>query len=383
MRVCYAINERIGGAGIGTPAYYACSALHAQGLLQQALSLGFQQIGHEQFAEKVRTVVPFGKLLSHCCFGLQQCVPSFPAYTIRNNIFDFLASKQIQACDVFHGWSGHCLLTIREAKQWDSISIVETGSTHLSYRTRLLQQEYRKHKVPYQPIEPAVMRKCLKEFSAADYILVNSSFSLQTYLKQGIAREKMLLIPRGVNVEKFSRKKRSYPERFTVLYVGLLNVRKGLPYLLQAWEQLDWKDATLVLAGPVTREGRLLLQRYASNPTIQVKGFVKDVAREYHHASVFALPTLEEGFAKATLEAMASGLPLITTMHAGSPARHGREGWIIPSRSVEKLKQALQYFKNHPEQIQKYGKRGEKMARAFTWENYKRNVLKTYRSLAP
>lgn len=379
MKVCYAVNEVIGGPGIGTPAYYACGALADKKWLQQALALGYKKIGRQDFA--VQRAVPFGKLCSNLSFGMRRLLPSFPAYTLRDNVFDAFAAKKLRQCDIFHGWNQHCLRMLHKAKKWDTTTIVERGSTHVDFQNAILQEEYRKYGVSFRPIEPAMMKKCRKEFALADYILVNSEFSRRTFLDAGIAADKLLLVHRGVEVEHFSAQANPRSEKFTVLFAGLISLRKGIQYLLEAWEQLNLPDAQLVLAGNSVPDGRAVLRKYAHIPSIVHKGFVADMRKEYRNASVFVLPSLEEGSAKVTFEAMAAWLPVITTPNSGSVIRNGKEGFIVPIRDAKALREKIQYFYDNRQDIAKFGKQGRALAKRYTWEHYQRDLLRFYQKV--
>ena len=380
MDVVYSINERIGAPGIGTPAYYVCSALAEHKYLKQALALGYLQIGRTNFAAKVERAVPFGKLVSNVAFGIRKFIPQFPAYTLRDNLFDYCAARKLQPSTIFHGWNQHCLFTMRKAKEAGTITIVERGSTHIKFQQRILQQEYRKYHLQFPPIEPAVVRKCLKEFSESDYLLVNSEFSRQSFIAEGIAKEKLLCVPRGVDYEKFAGK-RKRPEQFTLLFAGLISVRKGIPYILEAWKQLALPNAKLVLAGTLHPDAKAILAAYADDPSIEYRGFVADLRPEYRAASAFVLPTLEEGSAKVAFEAMAAGLPVITTPNSGSVVRHGKDGLIGPIRNVAALKQAIQRFARSETDCQQFGKRAQQHVRKCSWEAYKKNMIKIYKNL--
>ena len=381
MRVCYALNEVIGGAGIGTPAYYACGALAKQGWLHQALALGYRKIGQQEFGSRVERVVPGGKLISHLSFGMRELFHRFPAYTVRDSIFDALATRKLRPCDIFHGWNQHSLGLLRKAKQGKAVTIVERGSTHVDFQQRIIREEYAKFGVQFPAMEFRMREKCRKEFIEADYILVNSAFSLGTFLAAGIPKEKMHCIVRGVDSARFALP-RNTPQRFTVLYAGLVSLRKGVPYLLQAWRQLKLQNAQLVFAGTIHPDAKSLIEEYRNDPSIIFRGFVDDMAQEYAQASILVLPTIEEGSAKVTFEAMASGLPVITTPNAGSVIRNGKEGFLIPIRDIAALRERIRYFFDHPTEIQRFGKRGRALAEQHSWQRYQKELMTFYERVA-
>lgn len=378
MRIAYAINEQIGAPGIGTPAAAACTALEKQGWLSQALALG----ARENLPYAVTRVVPFGKLLSNLCFGVRKMLPGFPTYTIRDGVFDALAARALQRCDIFHGWNDHCLRTLRAAKNFGARTIVERGSTHIDFQNRMLREEYRRFSIPFPPIEPTVLSRCRAEFAAADHILVNSAFSARTFPKS--LQKKIRCIPRGIDGRRFSidRRQHPWPKQFTALYVGLISLRKGIPYLLEAWEKAKLHHAKLVLVGPVHPDARRIVARYRNNPTIAFAGPAMDPRTHYRNASVLVLPSLEEGSAKVTFEAMAAGLPVITTPNSGSAVRQGKEGMIVPIRSSAAITRALQHFAADRKRIAACGQCGQRTVRQYSEERYQKRMIQFYREVA-
>jgi glycosyltransferase involved in cell wall biosynthesis len=95
-------------------------------------------------------------------------------------------------------------------------------------------------------------------------------------------------------------------------------------------------------------------------------------------ANVFAFPSLDEGSALVTYEAMAAGLPVITTPNAGSLVRDSLDGYIIPIRDSEALTERLEFFYQYPEQAQQMGESGRERIKEFTWERYGEELVKAY-----
>ncbi|MCS6943797.1 MAG: glycosyltransferase family 4 protein, partial [Geminocystis sp.] len=159
-------------------------------------------------------------------------------------------------------------------------------------------------------------------------------------VRYGKSPNQVIAIPYGFNPERFFVKEVE-ERRFRILFVGIIGFRKGVYYLLEAFRQLQLKDAELILVSPVEDDFKPILAKYEglfhyihSLPNEQV-------SQIYHRSSVFILPSLIEGSAIVTYEAMASGLPVIVSENTGAIARDGKDGFIVPIRNVEALKEKI------------------------------------------
>jgi glycosyltransferase involved in cell wall biosynthesis len=125
-----------------------------------------------------------------------------------------------------------------------------------------------------------------------------------------------------------------------VLFVGTLQLRKGVQYLLDAARLLKGERIHIRLVGPsqLSREAMRTL-----STEVEVTGPLprSEIARQYAWADVLVLPTLSEGSANVCHEAMAAGVPVITTANAGSAVRHGDNGLIVPARDAVALAGAI------------------------------------------
>ncbi|MFH1421146.1 MAG: glycosyltransferase family 4 protein, partial [Planctomycetota bacterium] len=92
----------------------------------------------------------------------------------------------------------------------------------------------------------------------------------------------------------------------------------------------------------------------------------------------FVFPTIEEGSALVTYEALASGLPVITTPNAGSVIRDGKDGFIIPIRNTEMLAEKIEYFYKNRDAVKEMGKSASERALEFKWEKYSKQLVKEY-----
>jgi glycosyltransferase involved in cell wall biosynthesis len=100
-----------------------------------------------------------------------------------------------------------------------------------------------------------------------------------------------------------------------------------------------------------------------------------DLPKIYRSADVFVFPSLLEGMPLVVLEAMASGLPVITTPNGpGDLVRDGVDGFVVPIRDVDAIVEKLEYLRAHPEERLRMGQNARERAKMFTWEHYRTKV---------
>ena len=144
---------------------------------------------------------------------------------------------------------------------------------------------------------------------------------------------------------------------------------------------LEWSDAELWLVGQISADIRPVLREYAELPGVRYVGHVAEPSDLYQQASVFVFPTLEEGSALVTYEALACGLPVITTLNAGSIVRDGVEGIIVPIRDVDGLATAMGRLCGDDDLRKEMGLEARRRAETFTWKRYGDSLVDRYREL--
>jgi glycosyltransferase involved in cell wall biosynthesis len=152
-----------------------------------------------------------------------------------------------------------------------------------------------------------------------------------------------------------------------VLFVGTVDVRKGVPWLLKAWSKAKLRGR-LLLAGPVSAEVANGCGDLLSQPNVQCLGHVQDVAIVYDAADMFVLPTWEEGAPLVTLEAMAAGLPCITPAMGTAGAVTDQEGVLVEPGDVDALAEAMARLAADPELRRELGGNARACAQEFTWD---------------
>jgi glycosyltransferase involved in cell wall biosynthesis len=210
-----------------------------------------------------------------------------------------------------------------------------------------------------------------------DYYIAPSNFVKKSLINEGIDKEKIFVVPFGVDVKKFKPVEKDHNETFKVAFSGNVNNRKGIPYLIQAWKELNLKDAELNIYGRVYPEVKKYFKD-AEKYNIKIHGFVSNIYGELPKNHIHVFPSLLEGSAKSIYEALACGLPVITTENSGSVVEDEKEGFIIPTQDIEILKEKILFFYNNRDKIEEFGKNARKKAEQYTWENYGKRVNEIY-----
>ena len=257
---------------------------------------------------------------------------------------------------------------------------VNVGTFHASYKHQHLYRfSHPIIKRWYQRLHGAIA------VSPAAYRYVNSAFPAD-----------YKIIPNGIDMDHFSSKAPPLPQyqdgKTNILFVGRLEKRKGLKYLLEAYGRLKWEipDIRLLVVGPGNpdRDSQQILGARALKDVV-FTGRVshEDLPRYYATADIFCSPaTGAESFGIVLLEAMAAGKPIVASDIEGYAGivSHGHQGLLVPRKDSEALANALGLLVRNPELARQLGARGRESAEEYRWdrvanqvENYYQDCLRT------
>jgi glycosyltransferase involved in cell wall biosynthesis len=193
----------------------------------------------------------------------------------------------------------------------------------------------------------------------------------------GLPGERAAVVPYGVNPELFAL--RNEPVRGRILFAGTADLRKGIHYLAMAAEKLvaGGKRYEFRVAGNVER----CLANREQCRHLRFLGRVPraEIAREFTAADLLVLPSLAEGSAEATYEALACGVPVVATPEAGSVLRDDTDGRIVPSRDPEALANAIAEIVEDRQKRERMSGAARDRAHDYTWERYGERLLAALR----
>ena len=378
MRIVYSIPTRIGASGLGGNSFEALKGIYARGYLERVVAYGNRQ--QEIPARFIRPMRFYAaKIFSN--------LPARYYYPAKMKSLDRLTVRVLRrGGDLFHGWSGSSLRSLRYCREKGIVSFMENPAPHFRYGEEIIGAEYDSLGIRWKK-DPEVFARFFgfgpdylqEEYDSAQYLILESDFTRDTFRASGIGEEKLLVVPSGVDTNRFVPPPRREAGPFRAIFVGAIGVRKGVRYLLEAWKNLKLASAELLLVGIVQDDMRPVLERYVkSDPSIRMAGFVGDLVRLYQDASVFIFPSLSEGSAKVTYEAMACGLPMIVTPNAGSVVRDGEDGYIVPVRDNALLGEKILRLYENPGLREEMGRRARNHIESYTWDAHRKLLIETY-----
>jgi glycosyltransferase involved in cell wall biosynthesis len=211
-----------------------------------------------------------------------------------------------------------------------------------------------------------------REIELADSILVGSQFVRDTFVAQGICPDKIRVIPYGVDTARFAPapQPRERADSFRVLFVGQIGERKGVSYLLEAYEKFRRPDTELLLVGDFVKGAQVYKRAselFRHSPNVAQP----QLPPIFHSADVFVLPTFVEGMPLVVLEAMACGLPVIVTPHGPADVvRDGVDGFIVPCGDSAAIAARLEQLYTDPERRLEMGRNARRRAEQWSWSRY-------------
>jgi glycosyltransferase involved in cell wall biosynthesis len=220
------------------------------------------------------------------------------------------------------------------------------------------------------------------ELEGADQILVPST-AVEESVRAAAFRGQLSLVPFGADVDCF-RPGTSSHDGFRAVYAGRLEARKGLHHLLRAWHDAK-VSGELVLAGSVGEPdfAKRIRQQYGTRVREAGNLTQRELAGLFATADVFVMPSLAEGSAFVTYEALAAGLPSLVTHETGSVVRDGLEGFVVPAGNVVALAERLRELHDNPALRRRMAAAAYARSRDFSWTAYHRRLVEAIESGMP
>jgi len=302
---------------------------------------------------------------------------------VRDALFDrWVAATRLPAepAQGFWGFQGSCCESLLAARRRGMLAVAEFATGHVLAAERILGQQRQRHPEWADSLSnagfPAWYRRRLQaEPHRADVCVVASTFSRRTFEEAGVPPERIRLLPLGADVSAASPGPRPRGGPFRILFVGSVGQRKGIKYLLDAYDRIRSPGTRLVIVGPIVGSGRAFAA-YRSRVEYLGRLDAAGVAREMARSHVLVLPSLFEGFGLVLVEAMAAGLPVIGSTHSAAPdlIEDGVHGYVLAPDDVEGLCDRLTRLLDRPELAGRMGWAAAERARDFSWERHAQRV---------
>ncbi len=262
--------------------------------------------------------------------------------------FDAWVQRQLREGDHIissYGYTNACFQWVRAH---GGKTFVDAGNSHPQNFWNVLTEEHRRWKCDLPPVSPFWHERSVAMMEHVDYVLCPSSFVRQSFLARGFAPEQILTNIYPVNLACFvpAPEPRPRTRPLTIISTGALSLRKGTPYLLEAFRIVHRRhpSARFLLTAGIHDSVRALVKNYSDLPIDWSPSLPHpQLARRLQSADVFVLPSLEEGLVRTALEAMACGLPVVLTPNTGTSdlVQPGVNGEIVPIRDAAATAEAI------------------------------------------
>ncbi|GAB3503503.1 hypothetical protein GCM10027341_32730 [Spirosoma knui] len=388
-------------AHVGARDHYQLSlALHEAGLLEQLVT--------EAYAPNwLRHVAP-RQARKRYCAGLPSSAVSCSAKALRLTAFARFTSQshthridqvisqrayqeaaERQANLFLYSYYAHWAFQQALSDTYPGQRLLFQLHPHPYSLRRLLEEEMERVPFAAQSIRdeaefqlpPHKLESLALEASLSTHCITASQFTKATLVENGVPASCIQVVPYGVDTGRFpTRVRPPGSDVFRIIFVGRLNQRKGLADLLEAVRLLRHKPLEVVLCGRGYVD-HAILRKYRELPIrLLLNLSAGELLRELHQSHVFVLPSLAEGFGHVILEAMAAGLPVITTANTGAPdiLQHHRHGAIVPIRDPDRICEQLEAAIRRPDDWFQMGQEAARKARQFSWSRFRTAITEAY-----
>jgi glycosyltransferase involved in cell wall biosynthesis len=311
------------------------------------------------------------------------------AFKLHDRLVARALPKVAGEVDVVHTWPLGALETLRTARELGIPTVLERPNAHTRFVYQIVRSECerlgvtlpRNHESAWND---AILAREEAEYELADHLLCPSDFVARTFLDKGFPRERLARHVYGYDEAVF------HPPQglrrgggLRLLFVGVCAVRKGVHFALEAWLRSSAsRTGTFLIAGEFLPAYAERLGSMLADPSVRVLGHRTDVPELMRSADAFVLPSLEEGFPLACVEAIGSGCVPLVSDACSQACHHGENGLVHPVGEVETLAEQLTLLDQDRDLLERL-RAGCLVTRpAFTWAKAGARLLDVYRGVA-
>ena len=290
-------------------------------------------------------------------YALAKCLPPFQAESMRFRLFPLFGrwvKSLLRPGQNLIASYAYANSALKWTRAHGGTTFIDAQNSHPKVFWDLLTEEQKRWKSPYLPVARHYNQQGLESVEQSDYIFAPSTFVRDSFLEQGLEPHRVLQYTLPLNLDWFKPADvdRSESRPLTILNTGALCLRKGTPYLLEAFRLVRKKEprAVLRLSQTVRDDAKEALRQYADLPIDWAPYFdlaFEDQRKQYveriQTSDIFVFPSIEDGFGFVVAEAMVCGLPVITTKNTGASdlVLPGENGEIVPICNPEAIAEAV------------------------------------------
>jgi glycosyltransferase involved in cell wall biosynthesis len=382
IRVLQSFPHRIGAARICTTAWHQAEGVSEAGgdVLVMPASV------HRPLPPEVRVRPTLARGKWRIPY---KAIGHLRAFKLHDRLVARALPRLADRIDVVHTWPLGALETLQTARRLGIPTVLERPNAHTRFAYRVVAEECERLGVALpkdheHAWNDTILRREEAEYELADRLLCPSDFVARTFIDEGFSRDRLARHRYGYDHRVFhpAAEARAESEGLTLLFVGVCAVRKGVHFALEAW-----------LDSPASRTGRFLiageflpayaerLQPMLDHPSVHVLGHRTDVPELMRGADAFVLPSIEEGFPLACVEAVGSGcVPLVSTA-CSEACVHERSGLVHEVGDVRALSAHITALHEDRELLERLRQNATASATTFTWRRAGELLLDAYREV--
>jgi L-malate glycosyltransferase len=292
---------------------------------------------------------------------------SFKAYffarrLIKKNNYDFI-----------HAWFGTpCGFIAMLLRKPCIVSLRGSDVPFYNQRFEILD------KILFQHLSKTIWKK-------AKAVVANSE-GLKKLAQKTSTNQKIEIIYNGIDINEFKPiKNKKEDKTLRIICVARLIKRKGTDYLIKALGKLKNEDFVLTIIGDGKEKENFikLAKNLKINKKVKFLGSIphQKIVKYYQENNLFILPSLNEGMSNTVLEAMACGLPIITTNVGGSKELINDNGFITPKASYRAIKETIEKYLKNKNLIKIHSIQSIKIAEKMSWGKISQKYLEIYKNV--
>ena len=302
--------------------------------------------------------------------------------------FDKLVSKNLEGLDAVYAYEHAALETFRAAKIKGIRTIYEMPAPHHATTSRILDAEYEKYpelagfqKQLSQSKTELRNQRREQELRLADIVVCNSNVTRDSLINAGVESSRIIKVPLGMPAIPADSKRDAWGGKMICLYAGSISLKKGVHYLLKAWETFgNRKDMELQLFGHMELP-EATFKNLSDNVVINKPVSSLELREHYRSSSILLFPTLFDGFGMVVSEALAEGLPVLTTTRAGASEfiKDKYNGFIVPVCDPRAIVSVLEWCASNRDTLHDMRDACTETARSWQWEDYRHSISSAVR----
>jgi glycosyltransferase involved in cell wall biosynthesis len=304
--------------------------------------------------------------------------------------YDYLCSKYLNEPKQLIAWSQTSFKTIKKNRQLGGKNLLEHPMPHVNYWMEINNSFYQNKRFTSKPgfsrFSERMVKRMQDEYLISDHINVHSTFVRNTFIQNGVDPARILITPLGIRLDEFPfiNEQNIRSGKFKILYIGRLELWKGVHLLIDVCDKMKSPNIELILAGRILPEIVPILKNAKSS--IKTLGALgkKQLSKLIKESDVVVLPSLNDAFGMVILEAMAHAVPVIASTASAGPdiITEKENGMIVMAGSTESLEQAITWAFENRKKLDEIGNNARSTVHSrFLEANYFDRLKENLRSI--